>query len=169
MSTSSPASIPATMISTQKPAPKEQSSTSKYVCRAITVDGLPTRSTLKSEAKYFVKVTVAGGEGWKSREFRTRGSQVVWDGEEDRHKFECTPASVLRLALYKNHKPPKPVEELGTAELSVDGWLGATLGATRTLRLRSITNCTFISDSACFNLLEQGQGIHPPTTVSSVR
>ncbi|KZO92964.1 hypothetical protein CALVIDRAFT_566892 [Calocera viscosa TUFC12733] len=92
----------------------------------ITVADLPMRSLLKSEAKYFVKVMVDGVEGWRSREIRTRGSSVVWDGEEDRHQFECTRASTLRIALYKNHKPPKPVEELCTAKLSIDGWVAAT-------------------------------------------
>ncbi|KZO89970.1 hypothetical protein CALVIDRAFT_603287 [Calocera viscosa TUFC12733] len=76
---------------------------STYICSGVTVQGLPTRSVLKSEARYFVSISIDEEQVWKSREIRSKESTVVWDKEGDKHEFECAATGSLKVTLCKNH------------------------------------------------------------------
>ncbi|KZO89956.1 hypothetical protein CALVIDRAFT_432336 [Calocera viscosa TUFC12733] len=96
---------------------------STYICSGVTVQGLPTRSVLKSEARYFVSISIDGEEEWKSREIRSKESTVGWDKEEDKHEFECAPTASLKATVFKNHSRGRPVEEVGAVTLPLSTWL----------------------------------------------
>ncbi|KZO90470.1 hypothetical protein CALVIDRAFT_602933 [Calocera viscosa TUFC12733] len=89
----------------------------------VTVQGLPTRSILKSESRYFITITIDEVQVWKSREIRSKESTVGWDKEEDKHEFECPPTASLKATLWKNHNLVRPVEEVGTVMLRLSSWL----------------------------------------------
>ncbi|KZO92974.1 hypothetical protein CALVIDRAFT_284840 [Calocera viscosa TUFC12733] len=50
------------------------------------VQGLPKRSLLKSEGKYFIRVNI-DGEKWESPYIRTRGSMLMWYEGDDKRKL----------------------------------------------------------------------------------
>ncbi|KZO92941.1 hypothetical protein CALVIDRAFT_283978 [Calocera viscosa TUFC12733] len=98
--------IPAQTVECQQPL------RSTYVCSGVTVQGLPTRSVLKSESRYFVTISIDKVQVWKSREIRSKESTVVWNEGEDKHEFECAPAASLKATVCKNHSRGRPAEEV---------------------------------------------------------
>ncbi|KZO93015.1 hypothetical protein CALVIDRAFT_529803 [Calocera viscosa TUFC12733] len=116
-----------------EPSMDQEPARLKYVFSGATVQGLPSRGLLKSEGKYYLKISVDREDGWSTRELRTKESALVWDATVDRHEFEQVATSMLQVTLCKHHSR-RPMEEIGTAQLPISTWLttGAPLVRTGT-------------------------------------
>ncbi|KZO92943.1 hypothetical protein CALVIDRAFT_284031 [Calocera viscosa TUFC12733] len=102
-----------------------KSLSSIYAYSGVTIQGLPVRGIRKSDAKYFVRLSIDETEVWRSREIRSKESTVVWNKEEDRAEFECAQSENWTVTLYKNHSHGRPVEEVGAVTLRLSSWLEA--------------------------------------------
>ncbi|KZO92983.1 hypothetical protein CALVIDRAFT_286487 [Calocera viscosa TUFC12733] len=108
------------------PAPPSESQmplTSTYIFSGVTVLDVPARPLKKSIGKYFLTIAIDGKEEWKSREIRTRGKKVAWNQKEDKYEFESASNSTWKVTLCKNHSRSKPVEQMGSITLPLDGWM----------------------------------------------
>jgi len=106
---------------------EEQSAKSTYICTGATVEGLPKRGFLKSEARYSVTTVIDGKELWKSREIKSKEQTADWNGDDDTHQFQCGSSSTLQVTVYQK-VGSEAVEMLGVAEASVTSWLQASDG-----------------------------------------
>ncbi|KZO92991.1 hypothetical protein CALVIDRAFT_286208 [Calocera viscosa TUFC12733] len=90
-----------------------------------TVHGLPKRTALLSDGKYYLTINIDGKEVWKSREAKPKESVLGWQGEGDKAEWERALTSVLRVTLYQNRRL-RNKEALGAVELPLSSWLDAT-------------------------------------------
>ncbi|KZO92967.1 hypothetical protein CALVIDRAFT_285392 [Calocera viscosa TUFC12733] len=111
------------MAASAPPSESQMPLRSTYIFSGVTVLDVPARPLRKSIGKYFVTIEIDGKEEWKSREIQTRERKVVWNQKEDKCEFESASSSTWKVTLCKNHSRSKPVEEMGSITLPLDGWM----------------------------------------------